>query len=829
MQAAAAFRLARRELRGGLAGFRLFVACLALGVAAIAAVGSFAAAVTAGLDADARRLLGGDVELRNVHRPIAEEAHALLREAGQVSEVVEMRAMARAGDRRTLVELRAVDDAWPLVGAVETAPAGGPDALLRGERMGVMIDPTLVARLGVAVGDRIRIGEAEFTVRGTIVSEPDRAATGIAFGPPAIIRAADLAATGLVQPGSLVSYRYRVVLPAGADATAFADELGRRFPDAGWRARTPATATPGLRSFIERLGLYLSLVGLTALLVGGVGVANAVASFLERKRTTIATLKCLGAPSSTIMASYLIQVMAMAGLGIAIGLVVGAALPWAAAALIGDALPVAARVAVYPAPLALAAAFGLLTALAFALWPLGRARAIPAAQLFRDLLEPSRSRPGLAIAAGTAAAILALAALAVATAPDRRLALWFVVGSAAGFAIFRSAGWAVAAVARALPRPRRPSLRLALANLHRPGAPTPSVVLSLGLGLSTLVAVALVQANMERQVREAMPAAAPTFFFIDLQPDQVAEFDALVQGFPGVERTNRVPSLRGRITRLAGVPVDQAKVAPEAEWALRNERGLTYARDLPAGSEVTAGKWWPADYAGPPIISFDAEIARGLGLGVGDTLTVNVLGREITATIANLRRIAWTSLSINFTIVFAPGTLEGAPQTHIATARVTPEREAALLAAVTDRFVNVSAIRVRDALDAVDGMMGQIATATGATAAVTLVAGLLVLAGAFAAGHQRRVRDAVVLKVLGATRRQILVTFLAEHGLLGVATAIVAALFGTLSGWFVLTGVMRAPWTFLPAPVVATAALAIVATLAFGFAGTWRALGRKAA
>ncbi|MGE3652392.1 MAG: ABC transporter permease, partial [Reyranellaceae bacterium] len=343
------------------------------------------------------------------------------------------------------------------------------------------------------------------------------------------------------------------------------------------------------------------------------------------------------------------------------------------------------------------------------------------------------------------------------------------------------------------------------------------------------VAVALVQANMERQVREAMPAAAPTFFFIDLQPDQVAEFDALVQGFPGVERTNRVPSLRGRITRLAGVPVDQAKVAPEAEWALRNERGLTYARDLPAGSEVTAGKWWPADYAGPPIISFDAEIARGLGLGVGDTLTVNVLGREITATIANLRRIAWTSLSINFTIVFAPGTLEGAPQTHIATARVTPEREAALLAAVTDRFVNVSAIRVRDALDAVDGMMGQIATATGATAAVTLVAGLLVLAGAFAAGHQRRVRDAVVLKVLGATRRQILVTFLAEHGLLGVATAIVAALFGTLSGWFVLTGVMRAPWTFLPAPVVATAALAIVATLAFGFAGTWRALGRKAA
>lgn len=833
-----ALRIARRELRTGIAGFRLFVACLALGVAAIAAVGSFAAAVVSGLDADARRLLGGDIEVRLIHRPLDAGTRDELAAMGTVSEVAEMRAMAVAvkaagggGGRRTLVELKAVNDAYPLVGAVETDPAGGIDPLLRqaGPSRGVLLDATLLGRLQVTAGDKVRIGEAEFAVRGAIVREPDKGTSAISFGPPALIRMADLAATGLVQPGSLVAWRYRVTLPPGGDAKAVAAGLEERHRDAGWRIRTVDNAAPGLVSFIERLRLYLTLVGLTALLVGGVGIANAVQAFLERKQPTIAILKSLGTPGGTVVAAYFLQVAAMAAIGIAIGLVVGAALPWALAAAVGDQLPVAARIAIYPGPLAAAAAFGALTVLAFSLWPLGRARAVPAASLFRDLVQPSRAWPGPLLIGGTAAAAIGLALLAVWNAPDQRLAIWYVVGVVGALILFRASAWAVMAAARLAPHLRRPALRLAIANIHRPGSPAPSVILSLGLGLTTLVAIALVQANMERQVTDAMPAAAPTFFFIDIQPDQVAGFEALMASHAGIERHDRVASLRGRITRIKGVPVDQAKVAPEAEWALRNERGLTYAAAVPEGAEIVAGEWWPADYRGPPLISFDAEIAKGLGLGVGDTMTVNVLGREVTARIANLRRIRWASLAINFTIVFAPGTLEGAPQTHIATARVTPEQESAVLAAVTDRFVNVSAIRVRDALDAVGGVLGDIAAATRATAAVTLAAGLLVLAGAFAAGHQRRVRDAVVLKVLGATRRHVLAAYLTEYGLLGLATAVIAAAFGTLAGWLVLTGVMRAPWAFLPGPILVTAALAVLVTLAMGFAGTWRALGRKAA
>jgi len=354
-------------------------------------------------------------------------------------------------------------------------------------------------------------------------------------------------------------------------------------------------------------------------------------------------------------------------------------------------------------------------------------------------------------------------------------------------------------------------------------------VLSLGIGLTVLVTIALVEGNLLREVRDALPAAAPSYFFIDIQPDQVVAFDALMTTTPGVTGFERVPSLRGRITRINGVPVERVAVAADAQWAVASERGLTYAAEPPRGSRIVAGKWWPPDYAGPPLVSLDAEIARGMGLGIGDTLAVNVLGREVTAEVASLRAIEWTSLGINYVIVFAPGTLEAAPQTHIATARATPAVEDALERAVTDRFPNVSAIRVKDALDAIARILGQIAIAMRVTAAITVIAGTLVLAGAVAAGHRRRVYDAVVLKVLGATRGDFGRVFVVEYGLLGLATAAIAALIGSIAAYLLLTRVMRADWVFLPGAVLAITLLATILTLVIGFAGTWKALGAKAA
>jgi putative ABC transport system permease protein len=529
------------------------------------------------------------------------------------------------------------------------------------------------------------------------------------------------------------------------------------------------------------------------------------------------------------MLVYLIQVLALALLAIAIGLAIGVATPALIGPLVADKLPVAARAGVYPGPLLVAAAFGLLTTLAFTLWPVARTREVPAAALFRDLVAPLRRWPRPLAIIGTVTAVAALAALAIATAIDRKLAAGFVVGALATFALFFAASFAVAWLARRAHRVRRPELRLALANMHRPGSPMPSVMLSLGLGLTVMVLIAQAQGNFVRTLRDQIPAVAPSFFFIDIQPDQIGPFRALLRETAGVDAVAEVPALRGRIVRLAGVPVEQAPIAPEAQWAIGSDRGLTYSAAPPPGARIVAGEWWPADYRGPPLVSFDAQIARGMGLRVGDTITINVLGRDVEARIANLRAIDWTSLGINFTLVFAPGTIEAAPHTFIATARVAPEAEDTVERLVSERFANVSTIRVKAALATVEATLGSIASAARGTALIALLAGGLVLAGALAASHRRRLYDAVVLKVLGATRREVMRAFLIEFGLLGLAASLAAVIAGSLCAYVLLDLYMRLDFDVMVGPALGTVAAAVISVLVLGFAGTWRALGQKAA
>lgn len=829
-----ALRLARRELRGGLKGFRIFLACLTLGVAAIAGVGSVSEAMLQGLQRDGRILLGGDMDLRLTHVAASAEQQAWLGERADVSVTSEMRAMARgldADSRRVLVELKAVDDLYPLYGTVELAPArdlGG--ALARQDGVwGAVVDGNLLRRLEVELGELVQIGDTQYRVSAVLEREPDRTSRAFTLGPTFMVAQDSLEATGLVQPGSLIRNHYRLRLNDGIDTVSLRADLGNAFPEAGWRIRDTTQAAPGIGRFIDRLTLFLTLVGLTALLVGGVGVGNAVRSYLDGKTGTIATLKCLGAPGRLIFQVYMAQILFLALIGIVIGLLIGALAPVAAQAVIGDALGWRAELAVFPVPLITAAAFGVLTAVTFSLWPLARARSVAAASLFRDLVAPAQALPDRKTLPALVFFGGLLAGLAVLTATDRMLAFFFVIGAIAALLLFRLAAQAIIAAARRLPRPRHPGLRLAVTNLYRPGAPTGSVVMSLGLGLTVLVAIALIEGNLSRQVEQSLPEEAPGFYFIDIQPDQVAEFDSLVAGLPGITDVQRVPMLRGRISAVNGVSPRDMEIPPDIQWIFRGDRGLTWMREQRAGDELTVGEWWPADYDGPPLVSLDDDVGEALGIGPGDTLGVNILGRDVEVTIANLRAIDWSNLTINFVMVFSPGVLERAPQSHIATVKAEPEAEDGLEIAVTDRFINVSSIRVKEALEQVGQLMNHIATAVRAIAAVALAAGVLVLAGAVAAGHHRRVYDAVVLKVLGATRRVIAQAFLLEYGLLGLVTAAIASVIGSLAAYLVLTEIMGTPFIFLPEAVLTTALLATAITIAFGFAGTWRALGQKAA
>jgi putative ABC transport system permease protein len=827
-----ALLLARRELRGGIGGFRIFLACLVLGVGAIAATGSIGAAVDAGIRGDARTLLGGDVSARLAYRPASEPERQFLAASGALSETAKLRAMARSldGARRSLVELQAVDDAYPLYGKVVLAPSETLTAALMPENgvFGAAAEAAVASRLGLKVGDEFRIGDAVLRLSAIIESEPDRAFAGLAFGPRVTIPKAALAAAGLIRPGALVTYDYRLRLNSGTDPANWTRDARAAFPEAGWQLRTGANASPALQRFIDRVGFFLNLAAITALLVGGVGIGNAVAGYVASKTAAIATLKCLGASTRLVFAAYFLQILMLALLGVASGLIVGGVAPAVAAPLLKGLLPVSLRLGLYPVPLAIAGLCGFLTTLVFALWPLAAIGQVSPASLFRDRVQPAPRYFAPLAAAASAAAALALAALIVLNAADRKVALWYVAGALAAFLLFRIAGALVVAAARALPRPAHPLLRLALANLHRPGAPTARVVLSLGIGLSVMSALGLVEGNLALEIEDRLAEHAPADFFIDIQTDQLAGFEEIVRAVPGAT-FDQVPMLRGRITRLNGKPVDEATVESGAQWALRSDRGLTYSATLPTGSRLVAGEWWAADYQGPPLVSFDAELARGMGLGVGDTLTVNLLGRDITARIANLRQIDWSRLGINFVIIFAPGTMEAAPQTHLAAVYATPAEEEEMVHRVTEHFPNVSAIPVREGLAAVARVVATIGAAIRLVALVTLAAGVLVLGGAVAAGHRRRVYDAVVLKVLGATRGALALSFLIEHGLVGLLTALVAAGLGTLAAYALVTGPLKSEWVFLPGPLLAITGIAVVLTLVLGFAGTWRALGAKPA
>ena len=819
------WRLARRELRGGLKALRIVLACLALGVAAIAAVGTLRAATEAGLRADGARLLGGDIEVRTSQRPMPQAAKDWAASRGAVlSQAVEMRAMAIApSGERTLVELKGVDSAYPLYGALVLAPAEA--SLVRREgRFGVALDSTIVERLGLRIGEVIRLGEASFTFVAVIATEPDRVASPTVLGPRALVLETAIPETGLVQPGSLVAWDLRLRLPPGVEARPFARDWQAAHGDGGWRVRFAGEAEPGVNRFLDRAAAFLVLAGLTALLVGGIGVATGVRAWLEARARTIATLRCLGAQAGTILATYLIQVMLLSLVGIAIGLVAGFGLTWLAAQALAGALPVPPRLGLYPRELGLAALYGLLTALAFALWPLGRAQRIPGAALFRDSIVATPGWPSRGILIANGAAVLALAALVIGTAEQPRFAMGFVAGAALTLVLFRLGASLLMRAARAFRHVRRPALRLGLANLHRPGAPTPTMLVALGIGLTTLAAIATIEGNLRRQLADQLPSAAPSFFFIDIQNDQARDFDALARAQAGVDDVRRSPSLRARVVAVDGTPAERMVVAEESRWALRGDRGLTYAATPPEGTRLVAGQWWPADYDGPPLVSFDANIARGWGIGLGSVITVNVLGRDIDLKIASLREIQWRGLGINYVMVASPGLLEAAPHTHIATVRSAPANEVAVLRALTDAFPNVSGIRVRDALEAVAGLLSRVGVALQATSSVTLLAGMLVLAGAVAAGQRARVRDAVVLKTVGATRAQIRSAWLVEFGILGLVAGLLAAAAGSAASWAVVRFVMRGEWVFLPGTLATVVIGCVLLTLALGYVGTALAL-----
>lgn len=820
-----------KDLRGALSSFRIVLMCLILGVGAIAAVQFTSHSVLRGIQENGRSILGGDLIIRNIYTSVPQDVKEWFVERGaELTETVETRVMLANAETQenTLVELKAVSDGYPQYGEFTTDTTETLPELLRGK--GILLDPALRERLDVKHDDVVRLGETELTVKGFIENEPDRAG-GARFGlaPRAVIAMEDLEATGFLQPGGMVYYDLRAKLPEGTVLADFRSDLETAFPDAPWKITDADNASPQIKRFVDRLMLFLTLVGLSALLIGGIGIANGTRAHFESRLKTIAILKTLGAPLGFVRNVYLWQISIIALIGTGIGVAIGALLPFFAAPYLSELLPFAVEPRLTWQGFAVPASFGILTSFSFTLWPLGQAVGTSPLELFRTAISSLKGLPPAPYRlAGFVFAAL-LAALAIGTARDTAFAIWFVFGAAACLLIFWGMGYSLSRLAGRVPAPKNPSLRLGLRNLYRPGNATANTLISLGLGLTVMMAVTLIETNLRDGISKNLPEDAPAFFFMDIQPDQKEAFTDLLSKQPSAHTIKLSPNLRGRIVSVKGIPAEQALVDERESWLLQNDRGFTYTGELPAHTQITAGQWWPEHYDGPAIVSVVDDVVRGFNVGVGDKIVVNILGRDIEATIANTRDVNWTTFTINFAITFAPGVLEGAPHSWLATVVADPDQEAAIQRSIGSAFPNISMIRLSDAIAAAGGILGNMASAVRITALVALVTGLLVLAGSLAATRTQRLYDVVILKVLGIRSRTLVQGFLFEFGLLGLVAGAISLVLGAIISWAVLVPLMDLTWSFYAGPALLTLVAGTGLTILIGWFVTGRTLSAPAA
>ncbi|MDC9822165.1 FtsX-like permease family protein [Devosia sp. ZB163] len=828
-------RVALRDLRGDLKRFAILLACLALGVATITLVGSVGAALQSALLRDARTLLGGDLEATLTYRAANAEERALFQSLGQLSEVVEVQGRADGGSGSSFLAIKAVDAGYPLIGTLTVEGATEPlPALLaeRDGRFGLVADPLMFDRLGLKVGDPVTVGEAEFTLTGVLGKLPDQVTTGIQFGLPVLISVEALNGTGILAPGVLATYRYKVLLNPGTDFETAKAAIETRFPTVGWKVNAPRDATADLARFFDIFARFLTIVGLSSLLVGGVGVSNAISAYVTERQRSIATMKALGATGPRILFHFLTQVMLLTVAGIAVGLIIGTLLSMAILPILGGLLSVNLPPVVDIGTLWTAAGFGALVGFAFGYLPLVRAEKLKPALLFRSagsaveggLGWSDLARPSLWLPLGLAA--LGIYLLAALTTGRPLLVLWYAVAVILAFLVLRGAGWLLQRGLKLIPPAPNAALRNAVKAIYRPGAPAPVVILSLGLGLALLLLIALIDANLRHQLnRESIPNA-PSFVFMDLFDDEVEALKDFTVNDKQVENFASLPMVTGAIESINGVPVAELGRKPPSEFAfvLEGEIPLTASEGLPDQSEITEGSWWPPNFIGPPEVSVFERLKGPLGLKLGDEITFRIFGEPVTVKIGSFRDYAWRSGSVNFGFVLSPNALADFPLSYLGLLKASPGHEREVQQRLVADFPDLLFLPVGEALETFAALLANVTTAVEVIGGLAVVSGVLVLAGAMAAGRKQREADAVVTKVLGATRGDVIRAFLVEYGVLGLLAAVLAAILGLVGTWAFVEYVLEIDFWADLWLIVWVAAGTIVLAVVVGMLTTWSAL-----
>ena len=830
--------LAAREFRGSAGRIVFFAACLAVGVAAVVAVAGLSSALDTTIRAQARQLLAADLAIES-RRPIADEIlaavdalpEAMRTEVCELPSVVSVPAATRAGSgvgASVLCELKAVGEGYPFYGDLMTEPAQPLDTLLAVDR--IVVAPELLTRLGLAVGDSLKIGGELFAIAGVVTGEPDQMGVSFALGPRVLLSLEALQRTGLVGLGSRVSYRVLVRLPDGStpgDLAGAAATIRTAISDPEFvELETASEAQPTLRSGLARVERFLGLVALLSLLIGGIGVAQAVRAWLAGRLDAIAVLRALGVRPREVFALYLGQTALLALLGSVAGALVGTLIARVVPTMISGLLPVEVVVGWQPAAMVRGVFLGLGVALLFGLRPLVDAMRVPPIRVLRRDADPLPVSRAMGVLLPSVLLVGVIATAAVQSGSMVR-GLQFAAGLVVATAVLAGSAYLVVRLTGLAPRDRGSvTLRHGLAALARPGSGILGAIVALGLGVLTVVGMWLIQDRLSAQLRADLPDKAPTVFLVDIQPDQwVGVEESLVAA--EAENVDSVEVVMGRLASINGIQVaDLAEFesdrSSDRRWVLTREQRLTSLAALPDDNLIVDGALWA--HPDRAEVSIERDFARDLGVGVGDTVVFDIQGVPIELLVSSIRTVEWESFSINFFLVVEPGVLDGAPRFRIAAARLAAAAEMPLQDSLAARYPNVTLLRLREVLEKVVGILEQLGNGIRFLGAFTVLAGVAILAGAVSAGAVRRGRQVALFKTLGMTRMQVVNVFAVEYALVGLVAGVLGTIGAVVMAWVVVHFGFQIAWVWHPGALLVALVSTVILSVVAGLAASTRAL-----
>lgn len=830
------FNLARRELRASWRRLLFFFLCIGVGVGSIVALrsliqnlnravaGEARALMTADVQVDSTREWGADAlsKINNVARPPLVEAR---------TETIESATMLRPADAARegalMVELKGVERGFPLYGDFKLEDGRAFDYSLV-EHDGAVVAPLLLERLNLKVGDRVKIGEREFEIRGVSEQEPGSGG-GFRLGPRVFIARESLEAAGLTGFGSRAR---RKILLKTADGRmdevvrTLRAELGNNVVG----VRSYRDSEESLGEQFTRAENYLSLAGLVVLVLGGIGVSSVTRVFVEQKRKTIAVLKCVGATGKRLTAAYLAQVLALGAAGSVLGVLLAKGALVFVRSRFGEALPPNLTYGLHAGSVAQGLVLGVLVSLLFSALPLLRIRHVRPNMLLRESEANARTKR-LDLWRWTVALVV-LAGLVFLTswqAGSLRVGAFFVLGLGLAALVLYAAAWALVLFVRRLRGLGTFAFRQAVNSMHRPGNQTRVIVMAVGLGAFLVLAVQTLQTNLLDEFDVARRGQLPNMYLIDVQKDQVEGVRELVEKTTGA-RAELIPTVRARIVQVNGREIDlDAEGVKRERGRLGREYVVTYRPRLEYNETIVAGSFWDETPSSEPEISIEEGLRGAGGIDLGGTITFDIQGRRMSARVTSVRRVDWRNSRTGFIVLFRPGALENAPQTFVGALDGPGEEPARsrFQRAIVDRFPNVSVIDVADVVRNVTRILSNITLAVTFIGGFVFLSGVLILVGSIAMTKFQRVYEAAVLKTLGAKRRMLLTMVLVEYGLLGLVAGLVGAAAANGLSWAVARYVLEIDWSFAPAVNIIGVAATVLLVAAVGALSSADVLTRR--